>query len=46
MEFANKTIEELEARKLAIASEMDAEGADLDALTDEVRRINAEMETL
>lgn len=45
MEFANKTIEELEARKLAIASEMDAEGADLDALTDEVRRINAEMET-
>lgn len=45
MEFANKTVEELEARKLAIASEMDAEGADLDALTDEVRRINAEMET-
>lgn len=45
MEFANKTIEELEARKLAIASEMDVEGADLDALTDEVRRINAEMET-
>lgn len=45
MEFANKTIEELEARKLAIASEMDTEGADLDALTDEVRRINAEMET-
>lgn len=45
MEFANKTIDELEARKLAIASEMDAEGADLDALTDEVRRINAEMET-
>lgn len=45
MEFANKTMEDLEARKLAIASEMDAEGADLDALTDEVRRINAEMET-
>lgn len=45
MEFANKTVEELEARKLAIASEMNAEGADLDALTDEVRRINAEMET-
>ena len=35
MEFANKTVEELEARKLAIASEMDAEGADLDALTDD-----------
>ena len=45
MEFANKTIDELEARKLAIATEMDAEGADLDALTDEVRRINAELET-
>lgn len=45
MEFANKTIDELEARKLAIATEMDAEDADLDALTDEVRRINAELET-
>jgi len=45
MEFANKTMEDLEARKLEIASEMDAEGADLDALTDEVRRINAEVET-
>ena len=45
MDFTNMTIDELEARKAAIAEEIDTEGADLDALTDEVRRINAEMET-
>lgn len=45
MEFKDMTIEQMETRKAAIAEEMNAEGADLDALTDEVRRINAEVET-
>lgn len=45
MEFKDMTIEQMETRKAAIAEEMNAENADLDALTDEVRRINAEMET-
>lgn len=38
------TFEELEARKAAIAAEIDTEGADLDALEEEVRSINAEIE--
>lgn len=39
------SIEELEARKAAIATEVDSEGVDLDALENEIREINAEMET-
>lgn len=45
MEFKDMTIEELEARKAAIASEIDAPKADLNALDEEVRGINAELET-
>ena len=39
-----KTIEQLEERKLAIVNELDAEGADLDALEAEMKSINAEIE--
>ena len=42
--FKEMTIEQLEERKLAIASEIDAEDADLDALEEEARGINAELE--
>lgn len=45
MDFTEKTIEELEARKAEIAVELDNDGADLDALTEEVRAIKAEMES-
>lgn len=45
MEFKDMTIEELEARKLAIPEELEMENADLDALEEEVRAINAELET-
>lgn len=45
MDFTNMTIDELEARKAAIAEEIDTDGADLDALTEEVRAIKAELET-
>ena len=38
-----KTTEELMARKAAIGEEMNAEGADLDALETEVRSINEEL---
>ena len=44
MDFTKMTVEELEARKLAIGEEAEAEGADLDALTEEIRGINAELE--
>lgn len=44
MEFEKMSIEELEARKAQIATECEAEGADLNALTEEVRGINAELE--
>lgn len=44
MEIKEMTIEELEARKAEIATEVDAEGADLDALEAEVRAIKEEME--
>ena len=44
MEIKDMTIEELETRKAAIADEVDAEGADLDALEAEVRSINEEIE--
>ena len=44
MDFITMNIEELEARKAQIAAELDADGADLDALESEVRAINEEME--
>lgn len=44
MEFKDMTIEELETRKAAIATEIDAPEADLDALGEEVRGINEELE--
>lgn len=44
MEIKEMTIDELQARKAAIATEVDAEGADLDALENEARSINAEIE--
>lgn len=44
MEFTNMTVEELEARRLAIVEELDADGADLDALEAEARGIKAELE--
>lgn len=44
MEFKEMTIEELEARKAEIAAEVDTEGADLDALEEEVRAIKEELE--
>lgn len=44
MNFKEMSIEELEARKSAIATEVETEGADLDALEEEVRSINAEIE--
>ena len=44
MDFTTMTIEELEARKAAIATESEAEGADVDALLEEVRGINSELE--
>ena len=45
MDFSGMTVEDLEARKLAIASEVEKEGADLDALEQEVRDIKAELES-
>lgn len=44
MEFDKMTTEELETRKAEIATECEAEGADLNALTEEIRGINAELE--
>lgn len=38
------TVAELEARKAAIPAELEVEGADLDALEEEVRAINEELE--
>ena len=45
MEFTNMTVEELEARKLAIGEEVEQDGADLDALEAEIRGIKEELET-
>ena len=45
MEYKDMTIESLMERKAAISVEMDAEGADLDALLEETRGINAEIES-
>lgn len=39
-------IDEIEERKAAIATEMEAEGANLDALLEETRSLNAEAETI
>ena len=44
MEFKEMSIEELNERKAAIALELDAPAADLDALETEARAINEEME--
>ena len=44
MEIKEMNIEELEARKAQIVTELDAEGADLDALEAETKSINAEIE--
>jgi hypothetical protein len=44
MEFSTMTIEQLEARRAAIVTEMDADGADLDALEKEARGIKEELE--
>lgn len=44
MEIKTMSIEELEARKKAIDTELNAEGADLDALEKEAREIKAEIE--
>lgn len=45
MDFKTMTVEELEARRAEIANEIDADGADLDALEEEVRAIKEELET-
>lgn len=44
MEFKEMTVEQLEERKMAIPEELDKEDADLNALEEEVRGINAELE--
>lgn len=44
MEIKDMTIEQLEERKVAISSEVEMDGADLDALDTEVKSINAELE--
>lgn len=44
MEIKEMTIEQLNERRAAIATELDAPGADLDALEAEVRSINDEIE--
>lgn len=44
MELTEMAVEELEARKAEIATEIDAPEADLDALEEEVRGINEEIE--
>lgn len=44
MELKEMTIEQLEERKAAIAAELDAPDADLDALEAEARSIKEEME--
>ena len=44
MDFKTMTADELLERKAAIATEVEADGADLDALESEVRAINEELE--
>lgn len=45
MEMKEMTVEQLEERKNAIVAELDNEGADLDALENEVRAIKEELES-
>lgn len=45
MEFTEMSVEQLEERKAAIVSEVDVEGADLDALEAEMKAINADLES-
>ena len=45
MEIKEMTVDQLEERKAAISTEVDNDGADLDALAEEVRSINEEIET-
>ena len=45
MDLKEMTVEQLEERKSAIVSELDNEGADLEALENEVRSIKAELES-
>ena len=44
MEIKEMTIEQLKERKVAISSEVEMDGADLDALDAEIKSINAELE--
>ena len=44
MEFSTMTIEELESRKAQIAVDVEADGADLDALEAEIKGIKSELE--
>lgn len=44
MEIREMSIEQIEERKNAIVAELDNEGADLDALEEEMRSLNAELE--
>ena len=44
MEIKDMTIEQIEERKNAIVAELDNEGADLNALEEEMRSLNAEVE--
>ena len=44
MEFKEMTVEQLEERKAAIPTELDNEDADLNALEEEIRGINEELE--
>ncbi|MGJ1078993.1 hypothetical protein ACR77U_13205, partial [Enterococcus faecium] len=44
MDFTTMTVEELEARRAQIGVEAEQDGADLNALTEEIRGIKAELE--
>ncbi len=44
MEIKNMTVEQIEARKAEIVVELDKPESDLDALQEEVRQLNAELE--
>ncbi len=44
MDMKDMTIEQIEERKTAIVAELDTENADLNALEEEMRSLNAEME--
>lgn len=46
MNIENMTITEIDARMAEIATEMDKDGADIDALTEEVRKMNERKKTL